>query len=206
MDGANSAGGDGGIGASSNSSDFVSFGKFPRLFLSQIRMLVYILARRCILINSFIRSGNSSSTSRPPIAWAHLNKTVPPRMLEDPSHKDIVRWNETGDSFIVVDVWYGHPELFGTLSNSFYGQTNDFTKKILPNHFKHCNFASFVRQLNKLVPNLCRITKAHSTDISTDMTFTRFEITMRGVEEISIRFLLYPCVLTRASWIGYNFK
>ncbi|KAH0609327.1 uncharacterized protein H6S33_012813 [Morchella sextelata] len=79
MDAANSAGGDGGIGASSNSSDFVR-----KLF----------------------------------------------KMLEDPSHKDIVRWNETGDSFIVVD-------------------TNDFTKKILPNHFKHCNFASFVRQLNK---------------------------------------------------------
>lgn len=79
MDTANSTGGDGGIGASSNSSDFVR-----KLF----------------------------------------------KMLEDPSHKDIVRWNEAGDSFIVVD-------------------TNDFTKKILPNHFKHCNFASFVRQLNK---------------------------------------------------------
>ncbi|KAL7268373.1 kinase-regulated stress-responsive transcription factor skn7 [Rhizina undulata] len=51
-------------------------------------------------------------------------------MLEDPSHKDIVRWSETGDSFIVVD-------------------TNDFTKNILPRHFKHSNFASFVRQLNK---------------------------------------------------------
>lgn len=52
------------------------------------------------------------------------------KMLEDPSHRNIVRWSQTGDSFIVVD-------------------TNDFTKNILPQHFKHSNFASFVRQLNK---------------------------------------------------------
>ncbi|KAI5776893.1 hypothetical protein EDC01DRAFT_439582 [Geopyxis carbonaria] len=51
-------------------------------------------------------------------------------MLEDPAHNDIVRWSATGDSFIVVD-------------------TNLFTTKILPQHFKHSNFASFVRQLNK---------------------------------------------------------
>lgn len=32
-------------------------------------------------------------------------------MLEDPSHREIVRWSETGDSFIVVDVRYDHSEL-----------------------------------------------------------------------------------------------
>ncbi|KAI5858129.1 hypothetical protein BZA05DRAFT_116315 [Tricharina praecox] len=51
-------------------------------------------------------------------------------MLEDPTHSNVVRWSHSGDSFIVVD-------------------TNDFTKNILPQHFKHSNFASFVRQLNK---------------------------------------------------------
>ncbi|TLS23154.1 uncharacterized protein PpBr36_06655 [Pyricularia pennisetigena] len=52
------------------------------------------------------------------------------RMLEDPSESDIVCWSDDGTSFIVKD--------------------NDrFTKEILPQHFKHSNFASFVRQLNK---------------------------------------------------------
>ncbi|EGW31922.1 uncharacterized protein SPAPADRAFT_61025 [Spathaspora passalidarum NRRL Y-27907] len=51
-------------------------------------------------------------------------------MLEEDSYKDIVRWTHTGDSFVVLN-------------------TNEFTKEILPRHFKHSNFASFVRQLNK---------------------------------------------------------
>lgn len=52
------------------------------------------------------------------------------RMLEDPAFGHIVSWGRNGDSFVVKDM-------------------NDFTKLILPRHFKHSNFASFVRQLNK---------------------------------------------------------
>ncbi|TGZ81232.1 hypothetical protein EX30DRAFT_371590 [Ascodesmis nigricans] len=52
------------------------------------------------------------------------------KMLEDPNHQQIVRWSASKDSFVVVD-------------------PNLFTTKILPQHFKHSNFASFVRQLNK---------------------------------------------------------
>ncbi|KAK9446393.1 HSF-type DNA-binding-domain-containing protein [Limtongia smithiae] len=52
------------------------------------------------------------------------------KMLEDRSYRDIVRWSDAGDSFVVLE-------------------TNEFTKSILPRHFKHSNFASFVRQLNK---------------------------------------------------------
>lgn len=75
-------------------------------------------------------------------------------MLEDPSHREIVRWSEAGDSFIVVDVRYGHSESLEFVKANNFEQTNDFTKNILPKHFKHCNFASFVRQLNKWVPKM----------------------------------------------------
>ncbi|GMM37834.1 kinase-regulated stress-responsive transcription factor [Saccharomycopsis crataegensis] len=52
------------------------------------------------------------------------------QMLEQDLYKDVVRWTRNGDSFVVLD-------------------TSEFTREILPKHFKHSNFASFVRQLNK---------------------------------------------------------
>ncbi|MCJ1246621.1 kinase-regulated stress-responsive transcription factor skn7 [Trapelia coarctata] len=52
------------------------------------------------------------------------------KMLEDPSYSTVVRWGDEMDSFVVLE-------------------NERFTKSILPKHFKHSNFASFVRQLNK---------------------------------------------------------
>ncbi|CAK7897878.1 transcription factor Skn7p [[Candida] anglica] len=52
------------------------------------------------------------------------------QMLQDDGYKEVVKWTTNGDSFVVLN-------------------TNEFTKEILPRHFKHSNFASFVRQLNK---------------------------------------------------------
>ncbi|CAI4219588.1 unnamed protein product [Parascedosporium putredinis] len=52
------------------------------------------------------------------------------RMLEEPEYDEIVRWGRDGDSFVVLE-----GEKFSTC--------------VLPKHFKHSNFASFVRQLNK---------------------------------------------------------
>ncbi|KAF2970341.1 hypothetical protein GQX73_g3182 [Xylaria multiplex] len=51
-------------------------------------------------------------------------------MLEDPAYSEVVRWGDQSDSFVVLE-------------------NEKFTKTILPKHFKHSNFASFVRQLNK---------------------------------------------------------
>lgn len=52
------------------------------------------------------------------------------QMLQEDTYKDVVKWTSSGDSFVVIN-------------------TTEFTKEILPRHFKHSNFASFVRQLNK---------------------------------------------------------
>ncbi|SPO05210.1 related to SKN7 [Cephalotrichum gorgonifer] len=52
------------------------------------------------------------------------------RMLEEPEYADIVRWGRDGQSFVVLE-------------------GEKFSTQILPKHFKHGNFASFVRQLNK---------------------------------------------------------
>ncbi|AAS51532.1 ADL388Wp [Eremothecium gossypii ATCC 10895] len=51
-------------------------------------------------------------------------------ILESGEYTDIISWTKEGNSFVVVD-------------------TNEFTTNILPKHFKHSNFSSFVRQLNK---------------------------------------------------------
>ncbi|KAJ2904096.1 hypothetical protein MKZ38_008814 [Zalerion maritima] len=52
------------------------------------------------------------------------------KMLEEPQYASVVRWGNDGTSFVVLE-------------------NEKFTKHILPKHFKHSNFASFVRQLNK---------------------------------------------------------
>lgn len=50
-------------------------------------------------------------------------------MVEDPSTDNVVSWSPTNNSFVVWDP----PE---------------FARELLPKHFKHNNFSSFVRQLN----------------------------------------------------------
>ncbi|KAK5162603.1 hypothetical protein LTR04_003300 [Oleoguttula sp. CCFEE 6159] len=52
------------------------------------------------------------------------------KMLENQTDENVVRWGNEGDSFVVLE-------------------NEKFTKHILPKHFKHSNFASFIRQLNK---------------------------------------------------------
>lgn len=66
-----------------------------------------------------------------------LTKTY--QLVDDPSTDDVISWSETGSTFVV---W----------------KNADFARDLLPNHFKHNNFSSFVRQLNtygfrKIVPD-----------------------------------------------------
>eukprot|EP00826_Nyctotherus_ovalis_P023539 TRINITY_DN1808_c0_g2_i3.p2 TRINITY_DN1808_c0_g2~~TRINITY_DN1808_c0_g2_i3.p2 ORF type:complete len:148 (+),score=42.55 TRINITY_DN1808_c0_g2_i3:187-630(+) len=58
---------------------------------------------------------------------AFLAKTY--KILQDKANWPIVSWSENGKSFVIKDV-------------------TDFAEKILPSHFKHNNYASFIRQLN----------------------------------------------------------
>lgn len=71
------------------------------------------------------------------------------RMLEDPSYESVVRWGNDGDSFVVLEVSSISPHERLTPTDMLASQNEKFTKSILPKHFKHSNFASFVRQLNK---------------------------------------------------------
>ena len=50
-------------------------------------------------------------------------------IISDPETNEIVSWNEEGEGFVVK-------------------QVNKFQDEVLPMHFKHNNFSSFIRQLN----------------------------------------------------------
>lgn len=77
-------------------------------------------------------NGTSTSTKNTTTSRGACNDFVRKlfNILESEKYTDIISWTKDGKNFVVLD-------------------TNSFTTKILPNHFKHSNFASFVRQLNK---------------------------------------------------------
>lgn len=84
-------------------------------------------------------SSSASSSVDLPKPMQGLHETGPPpflkktfEMVEDPETDSIVSWNKNRDSFIV---WDAH----------------EFSKHLLPKYFKHCNFSSFIRQLNTYV-------------------------------------------------------
>ncbi|CCH58001.1 hypothetical protein TBLA_0A02000 [Henningerozyma blattae CBS 6284] len=76
------------------------------------------------------KPGNSGGTKKRVLAKtrpAFVNKLW--NMLNDPINQDMIRWSDDGKSFLVVN-------------------REKFVHHVLPNYFKHSNFASFVRQLN----------------------------------------------------------
>lgn len=75
----------------------------------------------------------------PPKPVEGLHEIGPPPFLiktfeivEDPNTDHIVSWNRGGTSFVVWDL-------------------HSFSTFLLPRHFKHSNFSSFIRQLNTYV-------------------------------------------------------
>ncbi|KAI8546893.1 hypothetical protein RHMOL_Rhmol07G0154800 [Rhododendron molle] len=85
--------------------------------------------------NTVADGGNPPPPAPAPIPNANapppfLAKTYD--MVDDQSSDEIVSWSPTNNSFVV----WNPPE---------------FARDLLPKHFKHNNFSSFVRQLNTYV-------------------------------------------------------
>jgi hypothetical protein len=96
-------------------------------------------------------------------------------MLEDPAFQPVVSWGPHGDCFVVKDM-------------------NEFTKSILPRMFKHSNFASFVRQLNKY--------DFHKVSIA----FPFFPPSFSSHFLLSISFLLLVLCVSRAPFLRFPHK
>ncbi|KAK0559052.1 kinase-regulated stress-responsive transcription factor skn7 [Tilletia horrida] len=92
-----------------------------------------------------VQGAAGSSIALPPLPSKGASDFVKKlfNMLDDELYEPIVSWGPTGDSFVVKNM-------------------NDFTKHVLPRHFRHSNFASFVRQLNKY--DFHKVKNANSND------------------------------------------
>lgn len=73
---------------------------------------------------------------------AFLKKTYD--ILESDENSDYIAWDDTGASIIIIEV--RETLLFKSMPHGV--QPERFSNVVLPQYFKHSNYASFVRQLN----------------------------------------------------------
>lgn len=80
--------------------------------------------------------GVGTAVTAPPLPMEGLHDVGPPpflsktyEMVEDSSTDAVISWSRARNSFIVWD-------------------SHKFSTTLLPKHFKHSNFSSFIRQLN----------------------------------------------------------
>lgn len=85
------------------------------------------------------------------------------RMLDETAIQSVVSWSPIPDSFVIkVRIpSYFRPDI--NLSQDM----NEFSRTVLPRIFKHSNFASFVRQLNKY--DFHKIKNADDNEVGTQV-------------------------------------
>ncbi|KAK4227990.1 putative heat shock factor protein [Podospora fimiseda] len=75
------------------------------------------------------REAQAKRKQIPPFVQKLSRILTPSSFLDEDRNTDLIRWSDKGDSFIVLD-------------------EDEFAKTLIPELFKHNNYASFVRQLN----------------------------------------------------------